>query len=87
MNITKVRDLIAAEEALEQAEREYRSLNDNPAQWSAFESVSQEGRKVLNVLPGHLERRQTALDNIRAAEQNLLAVKRAFFAGVDHAAR
>lgn len=82
----KIRDLIAAEEALEAAEEEFRKLNNDPREWSAFESMDERGKRTLNVMPGHFERREYAIGRVRAAEQELLATKRAFLAGViDHA--
>jgi hypothetical protein len=36
---TKIGDRIAAEEALEAAEREFRRYNDNPSEWSVYESM------------------------------------------------
>jgi len=84
---TKLRDVIAAEELLEAAEADYRRLNDNPSEWSAWESLDKRGKRTLNVLPGHFERRQAAIGRVRAAQQQLLAAKRGFMAGVvDHAA-
>ena len=86
MNQTKLRDIIASEEALESAEAEYRRINDNPAEWSAYETLDKRGLKVLNVQPGHFERRDAALAGIATAQQQLLATKRAFLTGViDHA--
>ncbi len=83
----KIRDLIAAEEALEAAEADYRRLNDNPSEWSAWESVDKQGRRALNVHAGHFERREHAISRVQAAQQQLLAAKRGFMAGVvDHAA-
>jgi hypothetical protein len=78
----KIRDVIAAEEALEQAEREFRELNDNPSQWSAFESMDKRGKRTLNVTAAHFERRDAALNRINAARSQLLEAKRGFLAGV-----
>ncbi len=82
MNQTKLRDIIAAEEALESAEAEFRTLNDDPRQWSAFESMDKRGKRTLNVSPVHFERREAACAGIATAQQQLLAAKRAFFEGV-----
>ncbi len=82
----RVLDIIAAEEAVEAAETAYRRLNDDIDEWSAFESVDKQGKRSLNVSPVHFERRDAALAGITAAEQQLLATKQLFFAGVvDHA--
>lgn len=80
--MTKIRDLIAAEEAVEEAEREFRRLNDDPQEWSAFESVDRFGKRSLNILPGHFERREAAQHRITAAQQQLRATKRAYLEGV-----
>jgi hypothetical protein len=80
--VIKLRDVIAAEEAVETAEAEYRKLNNDPREWAAFESVDRFGKRSLNVLPGQFERLDAARNRITAAEQQLLAVKRAFMAGV-----
>lgn len=85
----KIRDLIAAEEAFEAASREFRKLNDNPAEWSAYESLTRDGKKELNILPGHLERLASVRAAAAAAEVQLLALRRAFIGKVecDHADR
>ncbi len=80
--MTKVRDLIAAEEAIEEAEREYRRLSTDQTEWSAFESVDRFGKRSLNLMPAHFERLDAARARITAAEQQLRATKRAFFEGV-----
>ncbi len=77
----KIRDLIAAEEALERAEQDFLRLN-NPDEWSAWESVDKRGKRSLNVLPAHFERREAAMGRVEAARQQLLATKRAFLEGV-----
>jgi hypothetical protein len=79
----KIRDLIAAEEALEAAEEEFRQLNNDHRQWSAYESMDRRGKRVLNVLPAQFERRENAMQRINVARQQLLATKRAFLEGVN----
>ncbi len=82
----KIRDLIAAEEAVEAAEEDFRKLNNDPSQWAAFESMDKRGKRTLNVMPGHFERREHAIGRVQAAQQQLLATKRAFLEGLlDHA--
>ncbi len=78
----KIRDLIAAEEAVEAAETAYRKLNNDVNEWSAFESMDKQGKRTLNVSPVHFERRDAARAGIETAHQQLLAAKRAFFEGV-----
>jgi ferritin-like metal-binding protein YciE len=80
--VVKLRDIIAAEEALEAAEEEFRQLNNDPRQWSAFETLDKRGKRVLNVLESQFERRGEAMHRINAARQQLLATKRAFMEGV-----
>ncbi len=78
----KIRDLIAAEEAVEAAEVAYRKLNDDMDEWSAYESMDRRGKRTLNVSPVHFERRDAARAGIATAQQQLLAAKRAFLEGV-----
>ena len=80
--MVKIRDLIAAEEALEAAEDEFRTLNNDYRQWSAYESLDKRGKRVLNVMPAQFERQENAQQNIRAARLQLIATKRAFLEGV-----
>jgi hypothetical protein len=78
----KIRDLIAAEEALEAAEAEYRRLTTDFDNWSAYESLDKRGKRTLNVMPAQFERQESAQQNIRAARLQLIATKRAFLEGV-----
>ncbi len=80
--MVKLRDLIAAEEAVEAAEAAYRTLNDDVSAWSAFESMDKQGKRTLNVSPLHFERRDAARARIATAHQQLLAAKRGFLEGV-----
>ncbi len=83
----RILDLVALEKALEAAEVAFKNLNDDVDEWSAFESMDKQGKRSLNVSALHYERRDAALAGITAAEQQLLATKQLFFAGVvDHAA-
>lgn len=74
----KIRDVIAAEEALEAAEAEYRRFNTDIDNWSAYESMDKRGKRTLNVTEAHFQRRDSRLLEIEVARRNLLAVKRAF---------
>jgi hypothetical protein len=78
MTFVKIRDLIAAEEALEAAEREARELRQNPALWSAFESMDRQGRRSLNVSAAQFERQDFADAQVRARMQELLALRQQF---------
>ncbi len=78
----KLRDIIAAEEAVEAAEAAYRKLNDDVNQWSAYESMDKRGKRTLNFTEVHFARRDAAQRGIATAEQRLLAAKRAFLEGV-----
>ena len=78
----KIRDLIAAEEALEAAEAEYRKIHNDPRVWSAFESMDKRGKRSLNVMPAQFARQEDAANKVKAAHQQLLACKRAFLLGV-----
>ena len=78
----KIRDLIAAEEALEAAEAESRKLSHDTSTWSAFESMDKRGRRTLNILPAQFARQEDAANKVKAAHQQLLATKRAFLEGV-----
>jgi hypothetical protein len=80
--VVKIRDLIAAEEALEAAEDEFRTLNNDYRQWSAYESLDKRGKRVLNVMPAQFERRGDALRHIEVARLQLIAAKRSFLEGV-----
>ncbi len=80
--MVKLRDLVSAEEAIEEAEREYRRLSTDQSEWSAFETVAPSGKRSLNILPAQFERLDAARARITAAEQQLRATKRSFFAGV-----
>lgn len=84
--MVKVRELIAAEEALEAAEAEYRRVTDVD-DWSAYESMDKRGKRTLNIMSAQFERQEFARQNITAARLQLIAVKRAFLEGVivDHA--
>jgi hypothetical protein len=44
-----IRDVIAAEEALEAAEAEFRRFNTDFNDWSAYESMDKRGKRTLNV--------------------------------------
>jgi hypothetical protein len=81
VTIVKVRDLIAAEEALEAAERDYQQFNGDPHQWSAFESLDRQGKRHLNIQPGHYERREMLLEKITARQNELRALRAAFVKG------
>ena len=78
----KIRDLIAAEEALEAAEAESRKLSHDTTTWSAFESMDKRGKRTLNILPAQFARQEDAANRVKAAQQQLLATKRAFLEGV-----
>ena len=78
----KIRDLIAAEEALEAAEDDFRTLNNDYRQWSAYESLDKRGKRVLNVMPAQFERRGDAMRRIEVARLQLIAAKRSFLEGV-----
>jgi hypothetical protein len=78
--VVRLKDIISAELAVEAAEAEYRAYND-PREWSAYESLDKRGARVLNIQPGHFERRETLLQRVTAAQQQLLAVKRGFMRG------
>jgi hypothetical protein len=78
----KIRDLIAAEEALEAAEDDFRTLNNDYRQWSAYESLDKRGKRVLNVMPAQFERRGDAMRRIEIARFQLIAAKRSFLEGV-----
>ena len=73
--VVKIRDLIAAEEALEAAEGEFRKFNDDPSQWMAFESLDKRGRKHLNIHPGHFEHREALMKNVEARHIELRSLR------------
>jgi hypothetical protein len=50
--------------------------------WSAYESVDKSEKRSLNVTAAHFERRDAARYWVVVAQQQLLAVKRAFLEGV-----
>ncbi len=78
----KVRDLIAAEEALEAAEAEFRDYNTDSRQWSAFESLDKRGKKHLNIQPGHFEHQDFLVQKIEARRNELRALRAQFLEGV-----
>ena len=78
--MVKIRDLIAAEEELEAAEAEFRRYNDDAQQWSAFESLDKHGKRHLNLMPGHFERRDALLQAIRARHIEMRALRAQFLA-------
>jgi hypothetical protein len=78
VNIVKVRDLIAAEEALEAAEKESRALRQNPEEWSAFESLDREGRRHLHVSAAQFQRQDFLDVQVQARMRELFALRQQF---------
>jgi hypothetical protein len=78
MTFVKIRDLIAAEEALESAEQEARSLRQDPDQWSAFEIMDRRGKRSLVVSEAQFQRQDFADAKVREAQQTLLALRQQF---------
>ncbi len=77
-----LRDLIAAEERLEAAEREYRRYTENPAEWVAtYESVDKAGKRSLNIGQGHLDRHARLLGDVEGERRALLALRQRFIEG------
>jgi hypothetical protein len=74
--------LIAAEEALDAAESEYRKFNDDPRQWMAYESLDKRGMRHLNIQSGHFEHRDALLQNIEVRRTELRSLRAAFVEGV-----
>jgi hypothetical protein len=78
---TRIKDIIDAEEALDEALAEQRKFDDDPAAWAAFESVDEQGRKKLNFNRVQFDRQELMRSKVAAAEQRLVWVKRSFFEG------
>jgi hypothetical protein len=49
---------------------------------TSFESMDKRGKRTLNVMPGHFERRADALARVTVARHQLIAAKQAFLQGV-----
>jgi hypothetical protein len=78
---TRIRDIIAAEEALDEALAEQERQIKDASQWAAFESVDPQGRKQLNMNRVHFDLQELAASKVEAAAQRLTWVKRSFFEG------
>src|SRR5690606_11426314 len=82
--IVKVRDLLAAEERLERAEKALRELDD-PDNWDAYETL--QGRadgsvaRVLNITERDEQRREHLQAEVVRATEDLLALQRAWGGG------
>lgn len=76
--LVKIRDLIAAEEAVEAAEKESHELRHNPNMWSAFESMDKQGRRHLNISAAQFERQDFADAKVCEAHQALMALRQQF---------
>jgi hypothetical protein len=78
---TRIADIIAAEQALDEALAEQKRQIEDASRWSAFESVDPQGRKQFNVTRVHLDMQELAASKVAAAAQRLTWVKRSFFEG------
>ncbi len=78
MPLVKIRDLIAAEEALEKAEQESRGLRQNPDQWSAFESMDRQGRRHLNISEAQFQRQADLDAQVELRRRALIALRQQF---------
>ena len=78
----RIRDLMAAEEQLDQQLDALRELRD-PSSWTARESLSAEGLKSVHVSDAGLRYRELVESRVVAADQHLRALQRSFAAGAD----
>lgn len=74
----KIKDLIAAEEAYEAAEKESRALRQDPDQWSAFEIMDRQGKRSLVVGEAQFQRQAHLDAQVQARMQELVALRQRF---------
>jgi hypothetical protein len=82
----KIRDLMAAEQRLDEAEAEVRKAQ-NPDEWSAHESVDKLGKRTIHLAEGHFEKLDYLRKRVEVAENELRQLQRAFARGEDPGAR
>ena len=78
----RIRDLMAAEEQLDQQLDALRELR-SPDSWTARESLAADGRKSVHVSDAGLRYRELIEQRVVQADQHLRSLQRAFAAGAD----
>jgi hypothetical protein len=74
-------DLDAAQRSYDEALREQQDYERNPAEWSGFESLTTEGRKILNLNAAHFDRLEAHRRRVESAHRNLVATRQRFLEG------
>jgi hypothetical protein len=74
----RVSDLLDAERRLDEALDARDGFARDPAQWSGWESVTDDGRRRLNLTAAHFERADQLQRRVEVAERELVAVRAAF---------
>ncbi len=57
-----------------------RSYSSDPRQWSAFESLDKQGKRHLNINPGHFDKLERLQQNVKNRHAELRSLRAAFVA-------
>ena len=79
--IVRLKDIMAAEERLDEAITERTEFARNQDRWFARESLDEHGHKGIHFSRGHFDMLERLDANVQAAENQLRALQRSFAGG------
>lgn len=72
--IPRLREVMDAEQRLDEAEKALRDFETNADQWGAHQSIDKLGRRTLHLNPSHFDRQEALRRERETAEGALRAV-------------